>query len=120
MLISYTAPPIQTWKDSGCLVDVGGGVEIPTLKCLETVFGNVLLMASAFIIFVLFIMFVIGAFTYLTSFGNPERIKKARGTLKYALIGFALFAGAYLILAIIDVLFLGGQGRIFRFEIDAP
>lgn len=104
---------LQEWGT--CVVD-----GVPTLKCLEVVFGNILFMASAFIILVLFIMFVIGSFSYLTSFGNPEKIKKAQGTIRYAIIGFVLFIGSYLILNIIDILFLGGTGKIFRFEIPGP
>lgn len=105
---------IQGWDEPGksCLVD-----GVPTLKCLEIVFNNLLFMASAFIVLVLFIMLVIGAFNYLTSFGSEEKIKKAQGTIRFALIGFVLFMMSYLILFIIDVLFLGGQGKIFRFEI---
>jgi len=76
-------------------------------------------MASAFIILVLFIMFVVGSFSYLTSFGNPEKVKKAQGTLKFAIIGFALFISSYLILRIIDFLFLGGAGNIFKFELPS-
>lgn len=104
---------INDW--GSCVVD-----GVPTLKCLEVVFGNILFMASAFIILVLFIMFVIGSFSYLTSFGNPEKIKKAQGTIRYAIIGFVLFIGSYLILNIIDILFLGGKGKIFMFNIPGP
>ena len=62
---------INDWGN--CVVD-----DVPTLKCLEIVFGNILFMSSFFIILVLFIMFVVGSFRYLSSFGNPERIKKAQ------------------------------------------
>jgi len=104
------AAGINPWGD--CVVD-----DVPTLKCLEIVFGNILFMSSFFIILVLFIMFVVGSFRYLTSFGNAEAIKKAQGTLKFALIGFILFVSAFLILTIIDKLFLGGANKIFQFNI---
>lgn len=110
---------VRDWATSGCLVDVGGA-EVPTLKCLEVVFGNILFMSSALFVLVLFIMFVVGAFRYLTSLGNPEGVKKAQGTLKFAIIGLILFVSAYLILNIICVLFLGGFGsscKLFRLEI---
>lgn len=106
---------IKDWEASGCVVD-----GVPTLKCLEVVFGNILFMSSFFIILVLFIMLVVGSFKYLTSLGNPEKIKKARGTITYAFIGFALFIGAYLILKTIDILFLGNSNRIFQFQIGGP
>lgn len=95
-----------------CIVD-----GVPTLKCLEAVVGNILFAASSLIIIVLFIMFVVGSFNYLTSFGNPERVKKAQGTLKFAVIGFTLFISAFLILKAIDIMFLGGQNKIFNFTI---
>jgi hypothetical protein len=104
---------IKDWGN--CVVD-----GVPTLKCLEVVFSNILVMSSVFIILVLFIMFVIGAFTYLTSFGNPEKVKKAQETLRLALIGFFLFIGSFLILKTIDIIFLGGGGKIFKFEIPGP
>ena len=105
--------------NGGCMVD-----NIPTLKCLEVVFGNILTMASAFIVLTLFIMFIVGSFRYLTSFGNAEKVKKAQGTLKMALIGFILFVSAFLILNIIQYLFLGdpakGAPNLFKFEIGGP
>ena len=108
--ISY-AQGIKTWDN--CVVD-----GVPTFNCLEVVFGNILFMSSAFIILALFIMFVVGAFYYLTSFGNPEKVKKAQGPLKFALFGFILFISSFLILKIIDILFLGGAGKIFEFSLD--
>jgi len=106
------AQQVQDWSSSGCMVD-----GVPTLKCFEVVFSNILAMASALIGVVLFIMFVIGSFSYLTSLGNPEKLKKAKGTLQYAIIGLVIFLSSFLILKIIDVLFLGNQGNIFKFKI---
>lgn len=110
------AQTINPWGD--CVID-----GVPTLKCLEVVFGNILTMASAFIVLVLFIMFIVGAFRYLTSFGNAEKVKKAQGTLKMALIGFIIFVSAFLILNIIQYLFLGdpakGAPSLFKFEIGS-
>ena len=106
-------------KDPNNLNDVG----VPTLKCLEVIFSNVISLAIGFIIIVLFIMFVVGSFQYLTSLGNPERVKKAQGTLKFALIGFILFLGSYLILNTICFLFLGGIGNdcsLMKFELPGP
>lgn len=105
---------IRKWSElPGCLING----DVPTLKCLEVVFGNILFAASSLIIIVLFVMFVVGAFAYLTSGGNPEKVKKAQGTFKFAIIGFVLFISAFLILRVIDILFLGGKDRLFRFEI---
>jgi hypothetical protein len=107
---------IQDWNkditEGGCMVN-----GIPTLKCLEVVFGNILFMSNAFIILVLFIMFVMGSFTYLTSFGSPEKVKKAQSTFRLAIIGVIVYISAYLILKTIDIIFLGGQDKVFQFRI---
>jgi hypothetical protein len=105
-------PGIKPWGD--CVVD-----GVPTLGCLEIVFGNIIFMASAFVVLALFVMFVVGAFGYLTSFGNAEKVKKAQGTLRMALIGFIIFVSAYLILNIIQILFLnGGTYNLFEFNLS--
>ncbi|OGK29480.1 hypothetical protein A3D06_00030 [Candidatus Roizmanbacteria bacterium RIFCSPHIGHO2_02_FULL_40_9] len=112
-LFSFTAnAQIQKISESGCVTSDG----VPTLKCLEVVFSNVLVLASAIVVLILFIMFVVGSFLYLTSRGDPEGIKKAQGTIKFALIGLLLFMGSYLILNIINVVF-GLKGDLMKFEI---
>lgn len=108
---SVFAQPPDDWRS--CMTPE----DVPTLKCLEVVFGRILFVSSGLIILIFFIMFVIGSFRYLTSGGNPENIKKAQGTLKWALIGIFLFVGSFLILKIIDCLFLSCEGRLFKFEI---
>jgi hypothetical protein len=104
------APAVNEWDS--CMVD-----GVPTLKCFEIVFQNILNIASSLIIVVLFVMLVVGAFHYLTSLGNPEKLKKAQGTLRYAVIGLVIFLASYLILKVIDTLFLGGTGVLFKFKI---
>lgn len=118
-LLASGGGPIREWysdpgnpSNSGCMVD-----GIPTLKCIEIVFSNLLVMASGLVILILFIMFVVGAFNYLTSLGDEEKMTNARNTFTYAIIGLVVFVSAGLILWIIDMLFLGGQGRIFEFRI---
>lgn len=108
----YAAAPKTTWTN--CVID-----GVPTLKCLEIIYGNLIFLSSSFVLLVLFIMVLVGGFNYLTSLGSPEKIKKAQATLRYAIIGFILYIGAFLILTIIDTVFLGGQGTILRFEIPS-
>lgn len=108
-------PPVyaQTKDWGNCVVDGA-----PTLKCLEVVIGNIIFAASGFVVIVLFIMFVMGSYLYLTSLGNPEKLKKARGTLTFAIVGFILFIASFLILRIIDFLFLGGTGTLLRLNLQ--
>lgn len=106
---------ITSWAESGCVVS-----GVATLKCLEVVFQNLLFMASTLVLLVLFLMIIIGAFKYITAGGDAEKVAGAQNTLKYALMGTMLFVGSYLILNIIQVVFLGGDtgpANLFKFEI---
>ena len=98
-----------------CVVD-----DVPTLKCLEVVFERILTISTGLVVVVLFIMFLIGGFGYLTSLGNPEKMKKAQGTLRYAVLGTGLFIVSYLILRVIGVLFLADPDSLFKFTIPGP
>ena len=104
---------IQNWEATNCIVD-----GVPTLKCFEVVFSNVIFMAGSIIVIVLFTTLFIGGFNYLTSFGKPEQMKKAQQTIMYGVIGFVLFISSYLILRVVDYLFLGNCGRIFQLTLD--
>jgi len=118
-LVLFSPSPVygfglESWGEggAGCLVD-----GVPTLKCLEVVFKNLLAVTSSLVILVLFVMLVIGGVMYLLSMGNPEKLKKAQATLKFAMIGFLLYISSYLIIKMIDVVFLGGQGNLLRLNI---
>lgn len=111
---------IQDWgstpgQDNYCVVD-----GVPTLKCLEIVYGNLLYVSSAVILLVLFIMIVYGGYTFLTSMGESSKVQKGQKVLTWALIGIAVYAASYIILLVIDVAFMGGEGKIFRFELPGP
>lgn len=106
---------VQNWEDSGCMVD-----GVPTLKCLETVYGNILYLSSALVLIILFLMLVYGAFVYMTSMGNASKIQQGANIIKWSFVGLGVFLASYVILFIIDVAFLGGKGEIFRFRIPGP
>jgi hypothetical protein len=79
--------------------------------------GNIVFLANGLIVIVLFVMFLIGSFKWLTSLGSPDKIEEAKGTFKWAIIGLIVYVSAYLILNTIDMLFLGGTGALFKFKI---
>lgn len=121
MRVIYIKAMIQDWASyPGCMVGPPGA-QIPTLKCFEVLYSNLLVTSSALIILALFIMFLIGGWNYLTSLGSPDKIKKAQNTLKFAIIGLILYVGSFLILTIINYLFLqGGPYDLFKFQIGGP
>ncbi len=60
----------------------------------------------------LFIYFVWGGYDYLTSGGNPEKVKGAQGKLTSAIIGFTLLFVSYILVKIIASIFGLNSGVI--------
>ena len=62
--------------------------------------------------FIAVIMIVISGIQFITSSGNPEAAGAARGRLVFALIGFGLILLSFVILKLIDQVFLGNTGVV--------
>ena len=88
-----------------------GGVDIPTLKCFEVVFQNILTIAVSLAALALFVMLAIGGFRFLTSGGDPKQAGAAKATMTYAVIGIALLALTFLIFRLIEA-FTGVKGLL--------
>lgn len=120
MIPSFLVMPVFPAKVTGVTTWANCRIDgVPTLKCLEIIYGNLIFLSSSFVLLILFVMFSIAGFNYLTSFGNPEKIKKAQATLRYVLYGFILYVSAFLIITLIDTIFLGGHGNLLRFQIPS-
>lgn len=89
------------WKSYGCTIKIGG-IDIPTLKCLEVVFANILKVATSLAVLALFIMLVVGGFKYLTSGGDAKKATSAQQTMTYAVGGLVLMVLAFLIFRVIE------------------
>ncbi|OGM01823.1 hypothetical protein A2115_03835 [Candidatus Woesebacteria bacterium GWA1_41_8] len=86
------------------------------LSDFEAVFGNLLYYVLAFAGVVIFIMFLMGGFKWLTSAGNPKNVESARNTLTYAVVGLLVIVLSYIILVIIRSI-TGAQVTNFRVTI---
>lgn len=62
-----------------------------------------LMMVGAGLIFL--VMLLAGAFTFLTSGGNPENLKKAQGTLFAAVLGLFVVIISYLVVKLLGFFF---------------
>jgi hypothetical protein len=80
---------IPTATHAAPLYNPLGTVNVPTL------IGRVIQAALGISGSIALLMFVWGGFIWLTSQGNPEKIKKGQGTLTWAVIGIAIIFGAY-------------------------
>lgn len=85
--------------DSSCLVQGAA-----TFSCLEPLFRNVVQALTAFVGVAVFIMFVVGGFSFMFSGGDQKKLEKARGTITNAIIGVVVIVVAYLILLTIKAL----------------
>jgi len=90
--------------------------DVVQLRYLECVFGNVVNAVLGLAGIVLFIMLLLGGFSYITSGGDPKKVESARNTLTYAIVGMIFIALAYLLLKFIET-FTGApvtEFKIFR------
>lgn len=87
--------------------------DVATIKGLEAIFSNVVVVILALAGIALFIMIISGGFRYLTAGGNPDNAQAAKQTLTYAFIGFVVLVAAYLILNLIEQ-FTGVRLSVFQ------
>lgn len=77
------------------------GIGLPAGTELSTILNNVLIIIfSAAVLLVLF-MLIIGAFTWITSAGDKEKVAGARNRIIHALVGLAILALAFVILRVV-------------------
>lgn len=62
--------------------------------------------------FIAAIFIIISGIQFISSGGNPEAAAQARGRLIYAIIGFVIIILSFVILQIVDKIFLGSTGIV--------
>jgi len=77
--------------------------DVATIGSLVPLFKNIVSAVLAFSGVVLFVMLLVGGFSFLFSGGDPKQVQKAQGTITNAIIGLVVIVGSYLILKIIEV-----------------
>lgn len=94
------ASPYPTYSNA---ITPGGNNNPPPaqLKDLEVVFSRIINIATTLAIFGFFAMFVVAAFKYLTSGGDPKGTEGARNTMTYAIIGMLAIVSSYIILSLL-------------------
>jgi hypothetical protein len=105
----------QAWDS--CMQEVAPNVKIPTVKCFELVFNNLLAVIISLVVIILFGMLTFGGFKYLTSGNDPAKVEAAKKTMTYAVIGIALIALTFLFFRILEA-FTGIKLTIFKINTD--
>lgn len=100
------AEELSTYKDTG----------VVTIGSLEQLFSNSVRTIVSLSAVALFLMFIVGGFSFLFSGGDQKKLEQARGTLTNAIIGLVVIASAYLMLRIIGT-FTGTLDTITTFTI---
>jgi len=77
--------------------------ETVTLEGISCYVEKIISLALGLTGIVLFVMFIVGGFKYLTAGGDPKAAESARNTLTYALLGFVLIIASTLILKFIGL-----------------
>lgn len=93
------------WRSSDCLVSG----DVPTIKCFEPIFQNVVGAVMALSGVALFVMLVVGGYNFLLSGGDQKKLEAARGTLTNAVIGLVVIVCAFLIIKTVEI-FTGATG----------
>lgn len=112
--ILFTIPGIahaaQPWGNC-TTTTVNGQVynDVATIQCLVPLFRNAVIAVVELAGVVLFIMLIVGGFSFITSGGNPKQLEQARNTLTYAIIGLIVVVAAFLIIQFIGA-FTGVHG----------
>lgn len=89
--------------------------KVASIQCLESVFKNLMTTVVAFAGVALFVMLLVGGFTFLFSGGDQKKLDQAKGTLTTAVVGLVIIVSAFLVLKTIQV-FTGVP--VTRFQIN--
>lgn len=81
--------------------DVFGPVPIPRPPASESVIANVVSYAFIIIGIISVIMIMISSLQYIASTGDPQKTKKAKDTILYAVIGVVISVSAWSIISFI-------------------
>ncbi len=75
---------------------------VATLDCIKPLFTSAITFAITFAGVVLLFFIVYSSIKFITSSGDPTKIASARRSLTYALIGFILITGSFLIIRFVS------------------
>lgn len=106
----------KDWNSTSCMVE-----GVATIQCLVPLFRNAVVAIVELSGIALFIMFIAGGFSFITSGGNPKQLEQAKQTLTYAIIGLVVVVIAFLIIQLISTITgVGGLNQFVIPEANTP
>lgn len=113
MLLALLAPDKISLEDS---LQGTGFAPVASYSVRQLIYvGLELIFISAAILS--FFNLLIGGLQWITSGGDKEGVEKARKKITAALVGLAITLSVYAIASIVDIIFFGGSGGLFKFTI---
>ena len=106
--------PVDWGEFTYCVADAN---QPASMHCLGALFSNLVSLLVSFAGLALFVMLVLGGFTYLTAGDNAEKVGKARQTMFWAIMGIVFMILSYIILRLIGWLALDDPEALLKFEI---
>lgn len=100
--ITASVVAAQTSTPMQLKLPVGEGMGINPNIDLNTLLANVIRIVFVAAVFLVLFFLIAGAFSWITSSGDKEKVGSARNKIINALIGFAILALAFLILTIVS------------------
>lgn len=98
----YSAAPASAQTTAWSKVCVGGPQkDVATIQGLECLIANIFSVVISLIGLTAFLMFIVGSVRWLISGGSPDKTKKARDTLLYAVIGIVVALSAFIVLNLV-------------------
>ncbi len=95
--------PLSAWAATDDRISLDNPLSVDTVPLL---INNVIKAILGIVGAVALLYLVLGGFTWLTSQGNPEKVKKGRETLVWAIFGLAMIFFSYVILNYVFTEFL--------------
>lgn len=97
-----TSTYFSLFSQALALVDEGtvkkpSNVTIPIDTKLGTIIGNLIGIVMIFAAILVLVFLIIGAFSWITSGGDKEKVAGARETILHALIGLVILSVAFII-----------------------
>ena len=100
-LINSSDPDGQAINSQSSAPGVALDNPLGSIKTPQALIGRLINAVMGLIGSITLVMFIYGGFTWMTSAGSPEKVKKGRDILVWAVIGLVIVFSAYALVSLI-------------------
>lgn len=92
---------VATWRLLSAIATPDSIPQVSAESAIGTVFGGVLAIAGVICV----LLIIIGGLSYSLSMGDSSKIKKAKDTILYAIVGLVIISLSFLIVQLVVGIF---------------